>query len=210
VKFIRTAWDVVKAHRRAYIVFNLLYYGLTVSAMIVVVFCPSVQASLTEAVEKAFTEGPLSSVGDAYGGGKIVMAMVLTFVVNLLLGSLLSITVPSLVIPFSGLLIGVYRAVLWGLILSPTSPEMRATLIPHGLTLIIEGQAYILVMLGAYIQGRAFLSPQTVGLTGHWRGYAAGVKRSIRLYALVIPMLAVAAIYEALEVILIIPKLVPK
>ena len=210
MKLIHAAWEVVKAHRRAYIVLNLTYYGLVVAAMIIVARYPSVQASLLEAVEEAFTEGPLSPVGDAYGGGKIVKAMLWTFVVNLLGSSLLSITVPSLVIPFSGLLIGVWRAVMWGLILSPTSPEMRASLIPHALTLVIEGQAYILVMLGAYVQGRAFLSPRTVGATGHWQGYATGVKKSMRLYMLVIPMLAVAAVYEALEVILVIPRLLPE
>lgn len=58
--------------------------------------------------------------------------------------------------------------------------------------------------LGAYVQARAFLWPKVVGVTGHGRGYLAGLQRTAWLYVLVITCLAVAAVYEALEVILMI------
>ncbi|HUW58856.1 MAG TPA: hypothetical protein VMZ92_19625 [Planctomycetota bacterium] len=104
-------------------------------------------------------------------------------------------------IPFSGLLVGGWRAALWGLILSPASPDMRLPMIPHLLTLILEGQAYVLTMLAAYVQGNAFLRPRSVGTESHWRGYWLGLKDSARLYLLIILVLAVAAAYEAVEVI---------
>jgi len=117
------------------------------------------------------------------------------------------ITLPSLVLPFSGLLTGGFRAVLWGLLFSPSSPEMSVAMIPHSLTLILEGQAYILAMLAAYVQGKAFLWPATVDAAGYGGGYWAGVKRSLRLYLLVAIVLAVSAVYEVVEVIYIIPLL---
>lgn len=110
------------------------------------------------------------------------------------------ITLPSLVIPFSGLLLGAYRAILWGFLLSPTTPELRLVMIPHSLVLILEGQAYILAMLAAYVQGKAFLWPRSVGAATRRQGYGLGVKRSVRIYVLVVLLLAVAAVYEALEV----------
>ena len=203
MKVIQSALETVKESRRAYIVLNLVYYGLVICGMIYVAFNPSLQQSLLELVGSAFTQGPFSAVGSAYTGGQVLQAMVLTFVVNLFLGSIAVITVPSLVIPFSGLLIGAYRAVLWGLLLSPTTPGLRLVMIPHSLTLILEGQAYILAMLAAYVQGRAFLWPRSAGASTHRQGYGIGVKRSVRIYLLVVLLLAVAAIYEALEVIIL-------
>lgn len=207
MKPIQRAWRVVGEYRRAYIALNLVYYGLVAAAMTYVAFNPSLQQSLLSAVGSAFSEGPLSALVGAYGGGKLILAMVLTFVVNVAVGSFVWITLPSLVIPFSGLLAGTYRAVLWGLVLSPTTREMSTAMIPHSLTLILEGQAYVLAMLAAYIQGRALLWPHSAGAQTHREGYLAGLKRSARLYLLVILLLALAAIYEAVEVILIIPLL---
>jgi hypothetical protein len=60
--------------------------------------------------------------------------------------------------------------------------------------------------LAAYVQGKAFLWPRSVGAATRRQGYGVGVKRSVRIYMLVVLVLAVAAIYEALEVIFI-PRL---
>jgi len=123
--------------------------------------------------------------------------------VNFLIGSLATITLPSLVIPFIGVLMGAYRAFLWGLIYSPTSPAMQMILLPHSLTLLLEGQAYILAMLGVVIQGRGLLSPRTVGATTHRQGLWVGIKLSAQLYVFVILFLIIAAIYEVLEAVMI-------
>jgi hypothetical protein len=144
----------------------------------------------------------LSFVGTAYVNAQVFTAILVTFFVNLLIGSLASITIPSLIVPLSGFIIGMYRAVMWGLLLSPAHPELRIIMIPHMLTLILEGQAYILTMLAAYIQGRAFLRPATVGVEGHGKGYLEGLKRTLKIYALVVLTLAVAAIYEVIEVVI--------
>jgi hypothetical protein len=77
-------------------------------------------------------------------------------------------------------------------------------MIPHSLTLIIEGQAYILTMLAAYIQGRAFLWPNRIGLERRGQGYLEGLKRTGKLYVLVFLTLLIAAIYEVIEVVIMI------
>jgi hypothetical protein len=200
---IRSAWQLVKENRRAYIAINAAYYGLVAVFMIYAAFNQSLQRMLLEQVGAGFTSGPLSLVGEAYSNAKVLPAIGLTFVVNLVLGSFAEITIPSLVIPFSGLLMGVVRAILWGLILSPAEPSLRMVMIPHSVTLILEGQGYILALLAAWIHGRAFLWPRTAGVEGHIAGYVEGLKRTGRLYVLVVLVLAVAAIYEVAEVLLI-------
>lgn len=198
---LRGAWRVVTDYRRPYLILNATYYGLVFLGMVyVAVVNPALQEQLLSSVEGAFTEGPLATVGGAYMGGNVLAAAVLTFVVNLSVGSLLSLTLPSLIVPFSGLLLGAYRAVLWGLILAPTGPELALVMIPHSVTLLLEGQAYILALLAVYVQGRAFLWPDSVGASSRRQGYVTGLKLSARLYLLVIVALAGAAIYEALEV----------
>ena len=204
MKLIREAWGIVRENRKVYIAINAVYYGLVVVCMVVVAFNQPLQDQLLESVGEAFTGGWLSAVGSAYSNAEVLRAILLTFLVNLVLGSFLEITVPSAIIPFSGLLVGILRAVLWGLILSPANPDLRLAMIPHSITLLLEGQAYILVMLATYVQGRAFLWPKTAGVEGHGRGYLQGLKQTGKLYILVVLTLAAAAIYEVIEVVLMI------
>jgi len=201
---LKSAWGLVQENRRAYIVISSIYYGLVVIFMIYVAFNQELQKSLLNEIGAEFMTGPLAFVGQAYVNAQALKAILATFFVNLLIGSFGTITLPSLLIPFSGILVGIYRAIVWGLLLSPANPDLRLVMIPHSITLIIEGQAYILTMLAAYIQGRAFLFPKTVGLESRARGYLEGLKRTGKLYTLVILTLAIAAIYEVIEVVIII------
>ena len=203
------AWGMVRAEWGTYLILNILYYGIVVLGMFYVAFInPQLQEELLKAVGSAFTSGPLAAVGSAYNGGQIISAMIITFVVNLFLGSLIEMTLPSLIIPFSGLLMGIIRAIMWGLLLSPSNASLAGPMIPHSLTLLLEGQGYILVMLAVYIQGKAFLKPQAYGLQSHLKGYLEGLRRAAWIYLLVALVLAAAAIYEALEVILLAPLFV--
>ena len=201
INLIKSAWKLVRENWKAYLVINAVYYGLVIICMIYVAFNQELQGALLKQIGASFTSGPLAFVGKSYASAQVAQAILVTFCVNLFLGSVAEITLPSLIIPFSGLLMGVFRAALWGLLLSPAHPDLRLVMIPHSLTLLIEGQAYILVMLATYIQGRAFLFPKTVGLESHAKGYWEGLKRTGKIYVLVTLTLAIAAIYEVIEVI---------
>lgn len=200
---IISAWGLVQDYKRVYIILNITYYALLIVCMIYVAFNPELQKKLLDEIGAAFMTGPVSFVGQAYVNVQVLVAILATFFVNLMIGSFGTITLPSLVIPFSGILVGFYRAVTWGLLLSPANPDLRLVMIPHSITLIIEGQAYILTMLAAYIHGRAFLWPKSVGVESRARGYLEGLKRTGKLYLLIILILAVAAIYEVIEVAII-------
>jgi hypothetical protein len=198
---IKNALAVVRQHRRAYLILNLAYYGLVILGMIYSAFNPGPQKMLLESVGQALTEGPLAMVAGAYTSGKLLAAVALTFLVNFFVGSLGSIGLPSLAIPFSGLLMGAYRALTWGVLFSPTDRQLALTMIPHSITLLLEGQAYILAMLAAVVQGQAFLWPATAGGQGRRQGFKAGVRQAAWVYVLVIGVLFIAAVYEAVEVI---------
>ncbi len=204
----KNAIAVVKQYWKTYVVVNVLYYGLTLACMIYVSTNPAVQQALMASAQAGFTSGPLAFVGEAYSGGQVIWTSFVTFLVNLILGTAIEITLPSLIIPFIGLLMGVLRAILWGLMLAPTTPEMAKMMIPHSLTLILEGQAYILALLAVFVQGKAFLFPKSEGTPSHIEGYKIGLVKTAKLYVLVIAFLLVAAIYEAVEVMYVVPLLV--
>jgi hypothetical protein len=193
--------DLITNARRPYLILNLVYYGLIAAAMAYAVYDTSLQQALAELIVGGVAEGPLQPVLEAYTGGRVLLAIGLTFGINLVVGSFLSITLPSLIIPFSGLLVAGLRAVLWGLLFSPQiagglnlqDVGLGAALV---LLLILEGQGYVLAMLGAYLHGRAFLWPRRAGLAGHRQGYVSGLRQQGWVYLWVALVLLVAAVYE--------------
>lgn len=202
-RLFEPALQILGAHKRAYLGLNIFYYALILVGMVYAAFNPTFQQTLLQQVGTAFSQGPLKAVTDAYVNTQILQATALTFIVNLFIGSFGTITLPSLIIPGSGFLMGAYRAFLWGLIYSPTTAEMQTVLLPHSLTLLLEGQAYVLAMFAAFVHAKAFLSPRSVGAKSRLAGYWVGLKMTAQLYVLVIAVLLIAAIYEVLEAALL-------
>jgi hypothetical protein len=211
-RLLQNGLTIIREHRRAYVAINVGYYGMIIACMVFVVFFPDVQRNLLEDIRKYADQdgrGVMKAVFIAYAEGRVAAAIALTFAVNFVVGCLLFIAAPSLIVPFSGLLTGFFRAALWGLFMSPADPSLRWTMVPHSLTVLLEGQAYVVAMLAAYQQGLALFRPHMVGAESWRQGIAAGVKRTASLYVLIVVLLAVAAVYEALELIYLAPLLKP-
>jgi hypothetical protein len=198
---------VVRRHGRAYVSINLVYYGAVAVSMAYVTTHPELQRALTEAVVLSFSQGPMETVAGAYREGHVLEAALLTFSFNFFAGSVLVLLLPSTLVPFSGLLLGFVRAVLWGLLLAPTSPELQAAMVPHFLTLLIEGQGYILTLLAVWVFGRAFVAPSSVEASSWQEGYVRGLRKAGAVMVLAALVLAIAAVYEALEIIYLVPLL---
>ena len=198
-----SAIAAIRANRRAYVAINVGYYGLVFLGMIVAAFFPSVQHVLLDRLHRALNFGILGWVAEAYRSGNFMAAALLTFLVNSLLGAIAYITLPSVPLPFAGCLLAFYRAALWGLTLAPTSARMLFLMAPHSVTLLLEGQAYVLAAFGCYLWGKWFLLPRQSGFATRTQAYAAGFRVSAQLYSMILPLLAISAVYEAAEVIVI-------
>lgn len=192
-------------HPRSLLGVNLLYFGSVVVGMLLTLFEPQLQVTLLQMVGEAFSPtGSLGPLVQAYETGQLIPAIVLTFVVNLVLGSGIFLTLPSMIIPFAGLLTGVYRALLWGVLFSPFGGFFDAALLPHVIVILVEGEAYVVAMLGVWLWWRrVFSSPG-----GGWQGWLEGFRLQGRVYVAVAFLLAVSAIYEVLEVVLLTPLLI--
>jgi len=154
VRLIKEALQILRDNRRLYLAVNLTYYGLVVVGAIVVWLNPQLQTSLITMVQEGF-ETSLPGVVAAYRSGNFLSAVAQTFTINFFLGSLIVLTLSACVFPPAGIMIGFWRAFLWGLVLAPTTPQLALAMIPHGITLLLEGQGYILAVFAACRLGQS-------------------------------------------------------
>lgn len=194
-------------HIRALLVLNGLYFGVAALASGYALLNPAVQADLTQTVADAFSpSGSLGPLMQAYLTGELLLAIVMTFLVNLIFGSVVFLTLPSAVIPFAGILLGLYRAVLWGLLFAPTeSSPLTPALWLHVPTILLEGEGYVVAMLGVWLWWHAVFTRSGK----RWIAWRQGLVLQTRVYIAVVGLLAIAAIYEAIEVIWILPAVTP-
>ncbi|MGY2193383.1 hypothetical protein [Pseudomonas pergaminensis] len=200
----RQTYPLIVQHRKALISLTVLFYCLFLLSFCLTLLHPEFQRYQQPEIDQAYRQpGLLKMAADAYGAKQTATAAALTFLVNsgVALGTT---TLPSLIVPFAGLLAVFHRAVLWGVMFAPVGPH-PATLIPHSLTLLIEGQAYVLAALAAYVQGMMFLFPKRYGIKSHGAGFIAGCVASYKIYLLILLTLFIAAVYESVEVIYLMP-----
>jgi hypothetical protein len=181
---------------------HLVYFGLVIAGSLLIYELPDVQVVLLGKVREALaTKGnPLGIAGQAYLSRSIPRAAAVTFVINFLIGSLAFITLPSILLPGSGAFLAGIRATAWGLLLAPVMQSLAYAMLPHSMTMLLEGEGYILAMLFGLLIPIHIVQPSLGGnpLTRFGRAILLNFKASCWI-ALV---LAVAAVYEATELIL--------
>lgn len=116
--------------------------------------------------------------------------------VNTLKMGALTIVAPSMMVPFAGIALVAYWALTTGMTLVPSSDIGWVALIPHSLTLIVEFQAYLMLLLGVYLLGKYWLRPVTVGAENHRQGYRRGLQDLGWLALPALALFVVGAVYE--------------
>ena len=197
---VRASLQILRTHRRAYLLANLVFYGLVLGGFALGLAVPELAAGRAEGLE---TDGTADLVGRLLSNVWLFAAMILG--VNTITVGLASIVLPSLVIPFLGIAVFAYRAVVIGVTLAPTDQSTWIVLIPHSLTLVIEFQAYILLVLGAYLLGRAWVTPSFVEEASRVRAYGTGLRPLGVLALTALALLVVGALYEAFTLRYLVP-----
>jgi len=200
MSLVRRPLQILRANLRVYLLANLLMYGLVLGGFALGLAVPELAAGRAEALE---TDGTADLVGRLLSNVWLFAATILG--VNTITVGLFSIVLPSLVIPFLGIAIFAYRAVVIGVTLAPTDSTTWTILIPHSLTLVIEFQAYILLVLGAYLLGRAWITPAVVEETSRVRAYGKGLRLLGVLGLAALVLLVVGALYEAFTLRYLVP-----
>ncbi|MCX5685009.1 MAG: hypothetical protein NT049_15195, partial [Planctomycetota bacterium] len=179
-----------------------LFFGVLLLTSAVVYFLPSVQAVVMSMTQSEIQSGggPLGVAGKAYGTGSIPLAAAVTLGVNFFIGTVLVITLPSMVLPAIGSLAMLLRALVIGVVLAPSTVLLAGMMLPHSFTLLVEMEAYIVATLFALLIP-IYLFRRSEGPTVFSR-YGRAILLNLKGLLLVFGILAVVAVYEAIEVIL--------
>jgi hypothetical protein len=191
---IKKSFSIIRREWRPFVILNVVFYGIVIVMLLYARADPRIQNQHFLGLRAVGTSSFYAPVFDAYyGNPNFLLAITLTFAYNFILGSLVSITLPSLVVPFWGLLAAWFRAYLWGGLFSPSfmisSPSVYVLL-------VLEGQGYVLASFAAYEQGIRLLKPHAFGLASRLAALREGFNLTRQIYILVAIVLAFAACFE--------------
>lgn len=190
----RRPFRLIRENARVYLLLNLAIYGLVLIGFAIGLMFPE----LNEARIAALVEnGDADLVARAFMNPALFALVI--FGVNVVRLSLFTIVLPSLIVPFAGLGFFAYWALQTGITLAPSTPVGWVAQIPHGLTVIIELQAYLMLALGAYLLGKHWLFPRTVGAKNRRQGYVRGLQRLGLLALPALVLLVIGAVWESLS-----------
>lgn len=193
---------IVSENRRVYLLLNLATYSIALIGFAIGLMFPElVQARAASMEEDGTADLVLSIFSQPWLFALVILG------VNVFQLSALTIVLPSLIVPFAGVAaFGVWVAVT-GVSLVPTSDTGWVALIPHSLTLIIELQAYILLVLGAFLLGKSWLFPGTIGADNRRQGYMRGLQALGWLTLPAFGLLVIGAIWEAFSLVYLVGPL---
>ncbi|SOX54341.1 hypothetical protein MAAFP003_3017 [Mycobacterium ahvazicum] len=183
---------IVGANAKVYLVANAAAYGLFLVGFCLGLFFPQLsQAQHTRLQRDGTADLVQSLITHPW-----LFAVTILGVNTLKMGAL-TIVVPSMIVPFAGIALFAYWALTTGMTLVPPNDIGWVALIPHSLTLLVEFQAYILLLLGAYLLGKSWVGPRTVGAENRRQGYLRGLQDLGWLAMPALALLVVGAVYEA-------------
>jgi Stage II sporulation protein M len=193
-RFLRKPFQIIRANFRAYLIINAIVYGSVIAGLVAAMVFPNLCATQVAIHED---NGTFDLVRSLLNNPWLFSLSILG--VNVMTGALW-IVLPSLIVPFTGIAIFAYKAFTLALPIAPTTARMAVTWIPHSLTALIEFQAYALLMFGAYIHGRSWVRPATIGAQNRRQGYVRGLQQLGWLSLISIALLIIGAIWEAFSI----------
>ncbi|MFD7024999.1 hypothetical protein [Promicromonospora sukumoe] len=200
MKLLTRPIALIKDSRRAYLALNAATFGVFIVGLVVGTIWPRAARGANDLIEVLAGVSPASdSVYSAVDGGRVWLLAAIILVANIAFGGLLMAVLPSLLVPFAGIVIHITFAALLGLTYAPV--DGWGLLLPHLPTLVIELSAYVLFMLGVYRLGTGVLVPRLRGFPSRAAGYRQGLVDIAWLCIPAVLLLVVGAVYEAFEVI---------
>lgn len=202
MRFLRKPFRIIRANLRAYLIINASTFGLFLAGFVVGLIFPDLTQAQTASLEE---DGTGDLVRSLITNPWLFAVTILG--VNVVRLSALTIVLPSFVIPFAGIALFAYWTLTTGVTLVPTTELAWVALIPHSLTAVIELQAYVLLVLGAYLLGKYWLRPHSVGAQNRRQGYLRGLQQLGWLSLPAFTLLIIGAIWEAFSLIYLVHPL---
>jgi len=155
--------------------------------------------------ESVLTETPFTTISQYLRGGQLAQAILTTFVVNLTIGAFLTTTLPG-VIPLVGVVGPVGVTLIRGFVVGTVYPEILASslggfALGFG-TMILELGAYVFSGAAGIHASLAPILPNRYGAEGRWAAFRTAWKDVVRVYVIVVILLALGAIWEMTGILL--------
>jgi hypothetical protein len=202
-RVLRRPLQIVRSNFGAYLALNAIMYGASLVGVVTALIFPELNAAQVAGLQDDGTADLVLSLMS-----NVWLFALVIFGINTLTVGALSILLPSMVVPFAGIAVFAYRAFDIGLTLAPADRTGWIILIPHSLTYVVEFQAYVLLVLGAYLLGKSWLRPGTVGARNRREGYVRGLRQIGWLSLPALALFVLGAIYEAFTLRYLVPHLV--
>ena len=163
MRILRRPLQIIRADLRTYVVLNVVTYGLLVIGFAAGLLFPALTADRVDALEN---DGTADLVRNLLSTPWLFAATILG--VNVVSVGLLRILLPSLVLPFAGLVLFWVWTAITGVTLVPTSDIGWVAMIPQGRMATPEDLTGLVVFLAS--ETSAYLTGQQIVIDG---GYTA-------------------------------------
>lgn len=187
---------------RLFYAMHLLLYGVFFAAMAAGLARPLYAFRVMEFVAREFSgDSSLGDIGSAYASGNILWAALMTFRQNFVVATLILSVLPSLIVPFFGVLKNIVSFGLVGFALTPIVAGSALRFSYHSITMAVELEAYIIASFVICIWPIRLVRGLLKGGFRTELSEASKIVGSGTLLSAL--MLALAAIYEAATLILL-------
>lgn len=196
---------ILRRERAKLVLVNILFFGGLIVGGVIAMVSPGMQGKMiADIAGQAKTNSLFGEALQAYLRKDVLMAFVLTVLVNLTLGAFVSLTLSGLlVVPSLGIL--AYRALQLGVVYSPTTSGLLRVMLYALPVLLLEGEAYVLASVIGINLGLAWLKPDWLYKQAMSRkqAFTRALKESGKVYTWITIVLLVSAIVEVIIVIFV-------
>jgi hypothetical protein len=187
--FLRSCFSVVSKNFLAFVALNWLFFGFLVIGALL---------GQTGIVFSRWPVGEEVLMLEVRNVGFMFLGI---FLFNLVLSGFLLVTLTGLAFFALPVVFLLYRALLWGALLNQLSMPLFLVAL---LTLVLEGESYVLAALAGVNLGLSWLKPRRM-FEGENLSRLESVKKTLtdiaRIYVLVVMFLFVAAVIETVTVL---------
>ena len=200
------AVEAAKRMRILLVFVSLLYVGsYLVGWYLISIKSPLAVETAQAITASVLTETPFTAIVQSLQGGKLLQAVLITFLVNLTTGAFLTTTLPG-IIPLVGALGTIAITLFRGFAIGVTYPEILASSVAGFVlgfgTLVLEWGAYVFSGAAGIHIALAPVMPRRYGVQSRWSAFKAAWKDAARVYVIVIILLALGAIWEMTGILL--------
>jgi hypothetical protein len=195
--------EIFRKDWKLFVASNVFLFGLFVLGVLVGFAFPDIHNQLVRWIEQVTTTGPVGTASKTLEAGDIWLGTWQIFSHNYFVTIVLA-AIPSLIFPPWILIVFGTQFFAFGIVYSiPAMIHDPVKIIPVLGTLLLEGEGYVIAIFASMRLVVALIWPRRFGERSAIKAYLKAVADNAKLLIVAGILLAVAALYEATSIVLI-------